>query len=49
MESESPAPSRVKLFLAFAAVYVLWGSTYLAIRLATDAVPPFLTAGTSPA
>jgi drug/metabolite transporter (DMT)-like permease len=45
MESESPAPSRVKLFLAFAAVYVLWGSTYLAIRLAIDTIPPFLMAG----
>jgi drug/metabolite transporter (DMT)-like permease len=45
MGSESPAPSRVKLLLAFAAIYVLWGSTYLAIRLAIDTVPPFLMAG----
>jgi drug/metabolite transporter (DMT)-like permease len=40
-----PPPSRVKLFLAFAAIYVLWGSTYLAIKLAIDTIPPFLMAG----
>ena len=45
MGSESPAPSRVRLLLAFAAIYVLWGSTYLAIRLAIDTIPPFLMAG----
>jgi drug/metabolite transporter (DMT)-like permease len=33
------------LLLAFAAIYVLWGSTYLAIRLAIDTLPPFLMAG----
>ena len=27
------------------AVYVLWGSTYLAIRIALEAFPPFLMAG----
>jgi drug/metabolite transporter (DMT)-like permease len=37
---------RAKLLLAFAAIYVLWGSTYLAIRLAIDTLPPFLMAGT---
>jgi drug/metabolite transporter (DMT)-like permease len=30
---------------AFAAVYVIWGSTYLGIRLAIDSIPPFLMAG----
>ena len=39
-------PSPVKTVLAFAAVYVLWGSTYLAIRLAIDTLPPFLMTGT---
>ena len=38
-------PSRVKLVLAFATIYVLWGSTYLAIRIAVDTLPPFLMAG----
>ena len=32
--------------LAFAAVYVIWGSTYLAIRLAIETLPPFLMAAT---
>ena len=36
---------RVKLGLAFAAVYLIWGSTYLAIRLAIETLPPFLMAG----
>jgi drug/metabolite transporter (DMT)-like permease len=30
---------------AFAAVYLIWGSTYLGIRLAIDSIPPFLMAG----
>jgi drug/metabolite transporter (DMT)-like permease len=30
---------------AFAAVYIIWGSTYLAIRLAIETMPPFLMAG----
>jgi drug/metabolite transporter (DMT)-like permease len=37
--------SRTKLLLAFAAIYLLWGSTYLAIRLAIDTLPPFFMAG----
>ena len=39
------APSRANLTLAFAAVYLIWGSTYLAIRYALETVPPFLIAG----
>ncbi len=30
---------------AFAALYLVWGSTYLGIRLAIDSIPPFLMAG----
>src|SRR5262249_31341003 len=41
-----PAPSGAKLVAAFAAVYVLWGSTFLAIRFAVATLPPFLMAGT---
>ena len=37
--------SRGKLVAAFAAVYVIWGSTYLAIRFALETLPPFLMAG----
>jgi drug/metabolite transporter (DMT)-like permease len=38
-------PSRLKLVLAFAAVYIIWGSTYLAIRYAVETLPPLLFAG----
>jgi drug/metabolite transporter (DMT)-like permease len=31
---------------AFAAVYLIWGSTYLGIRFAIETLPPFLMAGT---
>ena len=34
------------LFAAFAAIYVFWGSTYLAIKYAVETLPPFLMAGT---
>ena len=37
--------TRGQLVLAFAAVYVLWGSTYLAIRFGVETIPPFLMAG----
>ncbi len=40
------APSRGRVALAFAAVYILWGSTYLAIRFGVETIPPFLMAGT---
>lgn len=31
--------------LAFAAIYIIWGSTYLAIRFAIETIPPFLMLG----
>lgn len=34
------------LIAAFAAVYIFWGSTYLAIKYAIETLPPFLMAGT---
>jgi drug/metabolite transporter (DMT)-like permease len=37
---------RTRLIAAFAAVYVVWGSTYLAIRFAVETLPPLLMAGT---
>lgn len=40
-----PKPSRGALILAFAAIYLIWGSTYLGIRVAIETVPPFLMAG----
>ncbi len=35
----------IKLALAFVAIYVIWGSTYLAIRYAVETIPPLVTAG----
>ena len=33
------------MLLAFAALYLVWGSTYLGIRFAIESMPPFLMAG----
>lgn len=35
----------VRVPLAFFAIYFLWGATFLAIRVAVLAIPPFFTAG----
>src|SRR3954471_14451883 len=45
-----PATSREKaeflrVFLAFAAIYLIWGSTFLAIRFADETIPPLINAG----
>lgn len=37
-------PSRAKVVAAFAAVYIVWGSTYVAILFAIETLPPFLMA-----
>src|SRR3954447_18327103 len=39
-------PSKLLIIAAFAAVYIIWGSTYLAIDLAVKTIPPFLMLGT---
>lgn len=36
---------RSHILAAFAAVYVVWGSTYLAIRYAVETIPPFFMGG----
>ena len=38
-------PSPARLVAAFAAVYLIWGSTYLAIRYAVETIPPLLMMG----
>jgi drug/metabolite transporter (DMT)-like permease len=35
----------IRVILAFFAIYVLWGATFLAIRVAVQLIPPFFTAG----
>lgn len=42
--SSSPPPRRL-VIIAFAAVYLAWGSTYLAIRIGVAHVPPTVLAG----
>jgi drug/metabolite transporter (DMT)-like permease len=37
--------SKLKIILAFAAVYIVWGSTYLAILFAIKDIPPLLLSG----
>jgi drug/metabolite transporter (DMT)-like permease len=44
--SERPQEySRSRVIAAFVAVYVVWGSTYLAIRYAVETIPPFIMVG----
>lgn len=48
-DSAASAQRRAPLWLviaAFAAVYIIWGSTYLGIRYAVQSIPPLLMAGT---
>jgi len=36
---------KTKIWIALVALYIVWGSTYLAIRFAVESIPPFLSAG----
>jgi hypothetical protein len=38
--------TRIETIAAFAAIYIIWGSTFIAIRFAIETIPPFLMAGT---
>jgi drug/metabolite transporter (DMT)-like permease len=44
-ERASARPPTASLVAAFAAVYLLWGSTYLGIRFSIETLPPFFTQG----
>ena len=37
---------RLTVIFCFVAIYIVWGSTYLAIRYAVETIPPLFTAGT---
>jgi len=39
------APKKSRVIIAFAALYLIWGSTFLGIRFAIQTIPPFLMAG----
>lgn len=36
---------KIRIWLGLLAVYITWGTTYLAIRFAVETIPPFLMAG----
>jgi drug/metabolite transporter (DMT)-like permease len=38
-------PSKTLVIIAFASLYLIWGSTFLGIRFAIETIPPFLMAG----
>ena len=39
-------PSKLLVLAAFAALYLIWGSTYLSIRIGIKTIPPFFLVGT---
>src|ERR1043166_6951105 len=43
--SMAAASKRSLVIIAFAALYVIWGFTYLGIRFSIETIPPFLMAG----
>lgn len=45
MPSTASAEAKLPLIAAFATIYIVWGSTYLAIRVLVATVPPLLSAG----
>ena len=44
MTPEAARQAKTRLIGAFAAIYIIWGSTYLAIAFAIHSLPPFLMA-----
>ncbi len=38
-------PSKAALIFAYLMVYIIWGSTYLAIRFTVETIPPFFSGG----
>src|SRR5205814_5901217 len=45
LSSLMAAPKKMLVIVAFAALYLIWGSTYLGIRFSIETIPPFLMAG----
>ncbi len=45
MNDGRPRATRGQIIAAFASIYVVWGSTYLAIRYAIETIPPFVMGG----
>src|SRR6267142_3291084 len=45
MTPARPRLQRATLIFSFLSIYLIWGSTYLAIRYAVETIPPLYTAG----
>ncbi|MGX5819184.1 EamA family transporter [Chitinophaga lutea] len=45
METKPEAADKTSLITALALVYVLWGSTFLGVKIGTEILPPFLLSG----
>jgi drug/metabolite transporter (DMT)-like permease len=44
-ERAEPAPRGARIWIGLLTLYLVWGSTYLAISYAVETIPPFLMAG----
>lgn len=44
MTAPAAKPSRAAIIAAFTTIYLVWGSTYLGIRVTVETMPPFLMA-----
>ena len=44
MTASEKTPTKTALIAGFAAIYLIWGSTYLGIRVVVETIPPFLMA-----
>src|SRR5256886_8885573 len=45
MNPARPRLHRATVIFSFLSIYLIWGSTYLAIRYAVETIPPLYTAG----
>ena len=44
MTAAEKHPTKAAIIAGFITIYILWGSTYLGIRVAVETLPPFLMA-----
>lgn len=45
VQPRQPQPTKLKIVAAFLAIYVIWGTTFLGIRIAVETIPAFTMAG----
>jgi drug/metabolite transporter (DMT)-like permease len=45
LQAEAPNPTRARAYTAWAFVCFVWGTTYLAIRIALETIPPLMMGG----